>query len=107
MSQKISLSRLVAINAVVCGVEIATGAAFTFIPPLLLKVGKYFLYLWIMFIYYLYLHFSQVGYSEAQMSIILGVAPFLALFTVPILGKKSDCCTNRCDCIDTSHIDKY
>ena len=40
MSQKISLSRLVAINAVVCGVEIATGAAFTFIPPLLLKAGK-------------------------------------------------------------------
>ena len=100
MSQKISLSRLVAINAVVCGVEIATGAAFTFIPPLLLKAGKldnvYII---------IYLHFLQVGYSEAQMSIILGVAPFLALFTVPILGKKSDSCTNRFDCSHISHID--
>ena len=100
MSQKISLSRLVAINAVVCGVEIATGAAFTFIPPLLLKAGKldnvYII---------IYLHFLQVGYSEAQMSIILGVAPFLALFTVPILGKKSDTCTNRFDCSHISHID--
>ena len=100
MTQKISLSRLVAINAVVCGVEIATGAAFTFIPPLLLKAGKldnvYII---------IYLHFLQVGYSEAQMSIILGVAPFLALFTVPILGKKSDTCTNRFDCSHISHID--
>ena len=29
------------------------------------------------------------------MSIILGVAPFLALFTVPSLGKLSDACNSR------------
>ena len=29
------------------------------------------------------------------MSIILGVAPFLALFTVPMLGKMSDSCNSK------------
>jgi len=73
MSKNLSISRLVAINAVVGGLEIAACVAFTFIPPLLLKAG----------------------FSETHMSIILGVAPFLALFTVPMLGKWSDSCTSR------------
>ena len=38
---------------------------------------------------------SQVGFTETYMSIILGVAPFLALFTVPSLGKLSDACSSR------------
>jgi len=69
----LSIWRLGAINAVVAGLEIAACVAFTYIPPLLLKVG----------------------FSETQMSIILGVAPFLALFTVPVLGRWSDSCTSR------------
>ena len=43
MSRQISIPRLVAINAVVCGLEIAACVAFTFIPPLLLKVAIKFL----------------------------------------------------------------
>jgi len=73
MSKYPSIARLVAINAVVGGLEIAACVAFTFIPPLLLKSG----------------------FSETHMSIILGVAPFMALFTVPMLGKWSDSCTSR------------
>ena len=42
MTRQISIPRLVAINAVVCGLEIAACVAFTFIPPLLLKV-RFFL----------------------------------------------------------------
>ena len=92
MSRQNSLSRLVAINAVVCGLEIAACVAFTFIPPLLLKVQIVDIQptrdQHIQF-------FAQVGFTETYMSIILGVAPFLALFTVPMLGKMSDSCTSR------------
>ena len=35
-----SIWHLIAINAVVCGLEIAACVAFTFIPPLLLKVSR-------------------------------------------------------------------
>jgi len=73
MSRQLTIIRLIAINAVVCGLEIAACVAFTFIPPLLLKVG----------------------FTETYMSIILGVAPFLALFTVPMLGKMSDSCNSK------------
>ena len=89
MTKSPSIRHLIAINAVVCGLEIAACVAFTFIPPLLLKVS------------YLtddipLLNDSvQVGFSETYMSIILGVAPFLALFTVPSLGKLSDGCNSR------------
>jgi len=69
----LTIPRLLAINAVVAGLEIAACVAFTFIPPLLLKAG----------------------FTETNMSIILGVAPFLALFTVPRMGQISDSCTSR------------
>lgn len=45
------LPHLLAINALVCGVEIVSSAAFTYIPPLLLKAG----------------------YTETLMTIILGI----------------------------------
>ena len=48
---KVSDLRLILVNFVVAGLEIASAVAFTFIPPLLLKAG----------------------YSETQMSIIFGV----------------------------------
>lgn len=69
----LSLSRLVAINSVVAGLEIAASVAFTFIPPLLLKAG----------------------FSETAMSIVMGVAPFVALVTVGGLGRWSDSCTSK------------
>ncbi|XP_023323954.1 solute carrier family 45 member 3 [Eurytemora carolleeae] len=72
-SSPLSIWRLVAVNAVVAGLEIAACVAFTFIPPLLLKSG----------------------FSETEMTIVLGIAPFIALFTVPELGKWSDRCTSR------------
>lgn len=64
------LPKLMAINALVCGVEIVSSAAFTYIPPLLLKAG----------------------YTETVMTIILGVAPFLDMMTVPLLAEWSDRC---------------
>ena len=70
--KSLSVPRLLAINAVVAGLEIAACVAFTFIPPLLLKAG----------------------FTETNMSIILGVAPFLAVFTVPRVGQISDACTS-------------
>lgn len=66
------LASLLAINALVCGVEIVSSAAFTFIPPLLLKAG----------------------YTETVMTIILGIAPFLDMGTVPLLAEWSDQCTS-------------
>ena len=44
MSRQLTIIRLIAINAVVCGLEIAACVAFTFIPPLLLKVRNIFKY---------------------------------------------------------------
>ncbi|KAG7173139.1 Membrane-associated transporter protein-like 1 [Homarus americanus] len=66
------LPRLLAINSLVCGVEIVSSAAFTYIPPLLLKAG----------------------YTETVMTIILGIAPFLDMMTVPLLAEWSDRCTS-------------
>ncbi|XP_076069536.1 solute carrier family 45 member 3-like [Oratosquilla oratoria] len=63
---------LMGINAVVCGIEMVSSAAFTYIPPLLLKAG----------------------FTETHMSIILGVAPFFDLLTVPHLAEWSDSCTS-------------
>ena len=51
VSTRVSDLRLILVNFVVAGLEIASAVAFTFIPPLLLKAG----------------------YSETQMSIIFGV----------------------------------
>lgn len=70
--QPLSMIYLVAINSVVAGLEIAVCVAFTLIPTLLLKSG----------------------FSETEMSIVLGVAPFIALFTVPGLGRWSDNCAS-------------
>lgn len=66
------LPRLLAINSLVCGVEIVSSAAFTYIPPLLLKAG----------------------YTETVMTIILGIAPFIAMMSVPVLAEWSDRCSS-------------
>ena len=76
----LTVPRLLAINAVVAGLEIAACVAFTFIPPLLLKVSN--LLLASLVCHSFKLPFFQAGFTETNMSIILGVAPFLALFTV-------------------------
>ncbi|KAH3877606.1 solute carrier family 45 member 3-like [Dreissena polymorpha] len=58
------------LNAIVCGVEICACAGFTYIPPMLLKTG----------------------YSEENMSIILGLGPLMGFFLVPVIGRASDRC---------------
>jgi len=68
----VGLLWLLGVNALVCGVEIVSSAAFTYIPPLLLKAG----------------------YTETLMTIILGVAPVLDLLSVPVLAEWSDQCTS-------------
>jgi len=69
---RVGILWLLGVNALVCGVEIVSSAAFTYIPPLLLKAG----------------------YTETLMTIILGVAPVLDLLSVPVLAEWSDRCTS-------------
>ena len=65
--------QLVVLNSVVCGLEFCASAAFTYIPPMLLKAGI----------------------MEAHMSIVLGVGPLMGFFLVPIIGRMSDNCTSQ------------
>ena len=71
--RKISLMQIVLLNAVVCGVEICACAGFTYIPPMLLKSG----------------------YTEENMSIILGLGPLLGFILVPLIGRASDRCRSN------------
>lgn len=71
--KSLSLIQMILLNAVVCGVEVCACAGFTYIPPLLLKAG----------------------YTEENMSIILGLGPFLGLLVVPVIGRASDRCRSR------------
>jgi solute carrier family 45 protein 3 len=68
--KSLSLLQIILLNAVVCGVEICACAGFTYIPPMLLKAG----------------------YTEENMSIILGMGPLLGFFFVPMIGRASDNC---------------
>lgn len=70
---KLTLLKIFLLNAVVCGVEICACAGFTYIPPMLLKSG----------------------YTEENMSIILGLGPLLGFFLVPMIGRASDKCRSR------------
>ncbi|KAK3101626.1 hypothetical protein FSP39_004984 [Pinctada imbricata] len=72
-SKSLSLVQIVLLNAVVCGIEICACAGFTYVPPMLLKAG----------------------YTEENMSIILGLGPLLAFFLVPIIGRASDSCKSH------------
>lgn len=73
MQRPLSITQLFLLNAVVCGLEFCASAAFTYIPPLLLKSGL----------------------QERQMSIVLGIGPLMGLFLVPVIGKSSDICHSR------------
>lgn len=73
VQRKLSMYQIFLLNAVVCGVEICACAGFTFIPPLLLKSG----------------------YTEENMSIILGIGPMLGFFIVPLIGRASDKCQSK------------
>ena len=64
---------MVLVNSVVCGLEFCASAAFTYIPPMLLKAGL----------------------SEENMSFALGVGPCLGFFIVPWIGRSSDTCRSR------------
>ncbi len=61
----LSLQQLFLLNSCVCGLEFCASAAFTYIPPMLLKAGI----------------------EEEHMSLILGIGPLLGFFFVPIIGK--------------------
>ncbi|XP_066276254.1 solute carrier family 45 member 3-like [Branchiostoma lanceolatum] len=65
-----ALWRLLLLNSLVFGIEICAAAGFTFVPPLLLKSGM----------------------EDSQMSLVLGIGPFIALFLVPAIGATSDQC---------------
>src|SRR6218665_1333753 len=69
----ISMSRMLSLNAIVCGLEFCASAAFCYIPPLLLKAGI----------------------SEQYMSMVLGIGPLLGFFIVPMIGRASDRCESR------------
>ena len=69
----LTLVQIFLLNAVVCGVEICACAGFTYIPPMLLKSG----------------------YTEENMSIILGLGPLLGFFLVPLIGRASDQCQSK------------
>ncbi|XP_069133435.1 solute carrier family 45 member 3-like [Argopecten irradians] len=69
----LTLSQIVLLNAVVCGVEVCACSGFTYIPPMLLKAG----------------------YTEENMSIILGMGPLLGFCFVPIIGRASDRCRSQ------------
>lgn len=69
----LTLLQIFLLNAVVSGVEICACAGFTYIPPMLLKHG----------------------YTEENMSIILGLGPLLGFFLVPLIGRASDRCQSK------------
>ncbi|ESO02250.1 hypothetical protein HELRODRAFT_188635 [Helobdella robusta] len=73
IKSKLSLTKLLGLNAIVCGIEFCGSAAFCFIPPMLLKAGI----------------------SEQYMSMVLGVGPLMGIFLVPIIGRSSDKCTSQ------------
>lgn len=64
---------LVCLNMLVCGIEFCASAGCTYIPPMLLKDG----------------------FSETSMTCVMGIGPFLALLSVPVLGRWSDRCQSR------------
>ncbi len=69
----LTLQQLLMLNSVVCGLEFCASAAFTYIPPMLLKSGI----------------------EEKHMSIILGIGPLLGFFLVPVIGSASDQCRSK------------
>ncbi|XP_013396039.1 solute carrier family 45 member 3 [Lingula anatina] len=71
--QPLTSLQLILLNALACGVEFSMTAGFTYIPPMLLKVGI----------------------SESKMSYIIGMGPLLAFFAVPLIGRSSDQCRSR------------
>lgn len=73
MKHTLYLGQLLMLNAVVCGLEFCASAAFTYIPPMLLKAGL----------------------DEEHMSFVLGIGPLFGLILVPIIGTSSDKCRSR------------
>lgn len=64
---------LVGINMAVFGVEVCASASFTYIPPLMLKMG----------------------FSGTTMGIVVGIGPLASLFLVPVIGRCSDKMTKK------------
>ena len=64
----LTLLEILLLSSVVCGVELCSNAGFTYISPMLLKVGL----------------------SESWMSVVVGFGPLLCLIFVPYIGRASD-----------------
>lgn len=62
--------RLVVTSSLVCGLEFCTAAAFSYVPPILLKAG--------------------IG--ESSMTLLMGCGPLLGFIFLPTIGHLSDRC---------------
>ena len=96
MSRQLTIIRLIAINAVVCGLEIAACVAFTFIPPLLLKVKTENA----TFIHKqpLYLFFYSRLVSQKPTCLLFSVLPLSSHFSQFL-------CSEKCQILATANLD--
>ncbi|CAF0748228.1 unnamed protein product [Didymodactylos carnosus] len=67
------LFRLIIITSLVCGLEFCTSAAFSYIPPLLLKAGV----------------------SDSLTTWLMGCGPLMGFILCPVVGHASDRCRSR------------
>lgn len=65
--------KLTGINLLAFGLELCASAGFTYIPPILLKNG----------------------FSDRNLTVVLGIGPFISLLLVPVIGRWSDRCQSR------------
>ncbi|CAF0957896.1 unnamed protein product [Didymodactylos carnosus] len=67
------ISHLIVVTALVCGLEFCTSAAFSFIPPLLLKSGV----------------------PDSLTTTLMGCGPLMGFVFCPVIGHASDRCRSR------------
>jgi len=68
-----SLFRLSMVTSIVCGLEFCASVALSYVPSMLLKAGL----------------------MEQQMTLVMGLGPFVGFFFCPIIGRLSDNCQSR------------
>lgn len=65
--------KLTGINLLAFGLELCACAGFTYIPPILLKSG----------------------FSDGNLTVIMGLGPLISFLLVPVIGRWSDKCQSR------------
>lgn len=65
--------KLTGINLLAFGLELCACAGFTYIPPILLKSG----------------------FTDRNLTVVMGIGPFISLLLVPVIGRWSDRCQSR------------